>query len=465
MVPSTSESWATSGEETAMLTVNQPQHANGRLGLTLTLGGLDLQPGRGHEDVLPRVTGLPLGCEEFEVLASGATTLVGSERFHDVITTFAVPADETPAGFRVEASLRAGGVLEIDLVRDISYDKNGAKRPTGVIFSADTANPYELAPIAPLLGNLTCNPGIVYDMFINNPEANVDHKFSTLDEVMTELGTILGPGCDMSVELENPFDPDFDNILAEIEPMEKILSKYRLVVKVPHTGPVNYENYHQLLEGDKRLSTRYTQASTKDALWGHNLALKLREHGYRVNFTLMFEPYQAALALQAKPAFINSFVRHRLKQSEKSAQLIAAYRQSGDVTHLKSLRDFLTTNDHFVQGQEGDLLDVLAYAENMLRYRRFDEHEGSDGLDSLRHNLRLLKHCNLPDTRVIVCSMEGDQNYPDIDTLTADPEFADVIDRLVITAEPGYLARFTSSAHVVSYQRRFMGAAATAVRA
>jgi hypothetical protein len=30
----------------------------------------------------------------------------------------------------------------------------------------------------------------------------------------------------------------------------------------------------------------------------------------------------------------------------------------------------------------------------------------------------------------------------------------------VITAEPGYLARFTSSSQVVSYQRRFMNAVA-----
>ena len=78
-----------------------------------------------------------------------------------------MPAGETPAGFRVESTLEKDGLLKFDLVRDISYDKNGVKRPTGVIFSADSANPYEVAPIAPLLGNLTCNPGIVYDLFIN----------------------------------------------------------------------------------------------------------------------------------------------------------------------------------------------------------------------------------------------------------------------------------------------------------
>ena len=118
---------------------------------------------------------------------------------------------------------------------------------TGVIYSADSANPYEVAPIACLLGNLTCNPGIVYDLFINNPKANVGGQFTTLKEVMTELGDILGPGVDVSVELENPFEPDFEKILAEIEPYKKILSPYRLVVKVPHMGPVNADNFGQLL--------------------------------------------------------------------------------------------------------------------------------------------------------------------------------------------------------------------------
>ena len=55
--------------------------------------------------------------------------------------------------------------------------------------------------------------------------------------------------------------------------------------------------------------------------------------------------------------------------------------------------------------------------------------------------------------------MEGDYNYPDIDHLLADPEFADMMGRVVVTAEPEYLARFTSANQVVSYQRRFMNAA------
>ena len=50
----------------------------------------------------------------------------------------------------------------------------------------------------------------MYDLFINNPKANVGNAFHTHDEVMTELGRILGPGCDISVELNNPFEEDFD---------------------------------------------------------------------------------------------------------------------------------------------------------------------------------------------------------------------------------------------------------------
>jgi hypothetical protein len=80
-------------------------------------------------------------------------------------------------------------------------------------------------------------------------------------------------------------------------------------------------------------------------------------------------------------------------------------------------------------------------------------------LDSVRHNLRLFKNTNLDDTRLIICSMEGELNYPDIDKLLVEKEFEDLVHRVVVTAEPKYLARFTSCNQVVSYQRRFMNAA------
>lgn len=104
---------------------------------------------------------------------------------------------------------------------------------------------------SPLLANLTCNPGIIYDLFINNPKANIGHKFNTRDEVMTELGRILGPGCDISVELNDPFGKSDAEILEEAEHFRELLTEYRVVIKVPHTGPVNRDNVGQLLASDE----------------------------------------------------------------------------------------------------------------------------------------------------------------------------------------------------------------------
>lgn len=442
-----------------MVTVNYLSSGEGTLGLNYTLRSLNAAPARGQEALVERVMDRMITPQEYALLRDQVQYIGVTDRFRDVIETFQTPEKETPAGFRIEGVLQGGGLLEVDLVRDISYDKNGMKRPTGVIFSADSANPYEVAPIAPLLGNLTCNPGIVYDLFINNPKANVGGLFKTREEVMAELGRVLGPGCDISVELNNPFEKDFNKILEECEQFKELLSEYRLVIKVPHTGPVNADNVHELLEGDKRFSTRYDKASTVDALAGHNLALRLREHGYRINYTLMFEPYQTALALQAKPYFINSFIRHRMKQTGAFKQLVDFYELTGDEKYLESLRNEMLANDYLAKGEaDAPLTACYRKAKDIIRYRNYENPEGSDGLDSARHNLRLLRQDNLRDTRLILCSMEGDYNYPDIDRLIADPEFADVIDRVVITAEPGYLARFTSTNQVVSYQRRFMNA-------
>jgi hypothetical protein len=444
-------------------TVNYPAQGDGVAEVGYPLLALGATSVRGQEDLVRRVENIRLPRPDFAFLEPRARHLGVTPRFIDVVETFRTPAGHTPPGFRVETELRPDGLLAVDLVRDISYDADGRKRPTTLIFSADSANPYEVEPIAPLLGNLTCNPGIVYDLFINNPKANVGGKFQTRDEVIAELGRVLGPGCDVSVELNDPFEPDFDKVLAEAAVFRDILSQYRVVIKVPHTGPVNGDNVGQLLEGDKRFSTRHDSPATADALRGHNLALKLREHGYRINFTLMFEPYQTALALQAKPAFINSFVRHRAKQSEAIRRLLAAWDATEDPGRLVELRDYLLANDYLASGETGrSLLDVLKIGRDLLRYRRYGDDFGSDGLDGVRRNLRWLRQSNLPDTRLIICSMEGEYNYPDIDNLLSDPEWADTVDRVVLTAEPAYLARQTSTNQVISYQRRFMNAAATA---
>ena len=82
--------------------------------------------------------------DEYAFLMKVVKYIGVSERFRDVIDRFHVAEGETPAGFKIEYNMKENQILEIDLVRNISYDKNGQKRPTKFIFSADTANPYEL---------------------------------------------------------------------------------------------------------------------------------------------------------------------------------------------------------------------------------------------------------------------------------------------------------------------------------
>lgn len=427
--------------------------------LNVYLRSLGLEPARGASDHLARVLDHQVDAGYLPLLTKRAKYLGVSDEFVRICDYFKPADGHTPAGFRFEYDLEADGLLNVNLVRDIGYDTDGQRRPTNVIYSADSANPYEVAPIAPLLGNLTCNPGIIYDLFINNPKANIGHKFATRDEVMAEIGRILGPGVDISVELNNPFESDFNKILEEAEFFKELLSEWRVVIKVPHTGPVNAENVGQLLSGDGRLDKRYWEPATADALHGHNVALQLHQHGYRVNYTLMFEPYQTQMALQARPYFINSFVRHRLMQSQKFDALLGRI-DAGDQAAGIELRDFMVANDYLSSvDTEYDVAEAIAKARRILKYRHFHDEEGADGLDSVRHNLRALRNANLPDSRLIICSMEGDWNYPEIDKLLADDEFADMSDRIVLTAEPSYLARFTSTNQVVSYQRRFMKAA------
>lgn len=429
------------------------------MNINWTINDLGLPGVSGEESLLARVKNLPLTFAEISQLSGRADRIGVTRAFRKVIETFPVPEQEIPAGFKVVLSF-AERVLRVDLVRDISYDKNNCLRPTKVLFSADSANPYEIAPIRDYIANLTCNPGIIYDLFINNPDANVGNHFKTRDEVMAEIGRILGSGADISVELNDPFGKSDSELLEEAEKFREMLSEYRVVIKVPHTGVVNANNVGNLLAGDKRLNTHYNSPATEDAFRGHRLALLLREHGFRVNFTLMFEPWQAALALQARPYFINSFIRHRLIQSKTIDHYLKLYQNTADKKYLEQLREFMVDKDYLPGNQANmDLDTVFNEAESILKHRQFRTHEGADGLDAVRQNLRLLRESNLPDTRLIVCSIDGNDNYPDIDRLLSTNEYSDMAGRVVVTAEPRYLARFTSANQVVSYQRRFLNAA------
>ena len=125
------------------------------------------------------------------------------------------------------------------------------------------------------------------------------------------------------------------------------------------------------------------------------------------------------------------------------------YEVSKDNKILETLKDYFISCDYYTEAdRDMALADVLAFGKDLLKYRHFEDKQGQDGLDGMRHNLRVLKNSNLKDTRLIVCSMEGPYNYPDIDKLLTEPEFQDMNHKVVITAEPNYLARFTSTNQV-----------------
>jgi hypothetical protein len=311
-----------------------------------------------------RVLNSELCLKQYDSLKKMIKYVGVTKNFREIIDYFKVPANETPAGFKIQYLIEEASVLRVDLVRDISYDKNGKKRPTKLLYSADSANPYEVEPVKNILANLTCNPGIIYDLFINNPKANVGNKYKTRDEVMQEIGKILGPGCDISVELNNPFSDSINELLEEAAKFREMLSPYRLVMKVPHTGPVNAENVNELLQGDKKFQRAYDAGLTKDKMRGHNLALLFHEHGYRINFTLMFEPYQTALALQARPYFINAFVRHRGIVSKTMKKYLDLFSATEDPKFLEDMRTFFIDKDILAPSNSNmSLFDVKKTAE------------------------------------------------------------------------------------------------------
>jgi len=407
-----------------------------------------------------RLKDYPLDMKTFTELKPLVKAIGISANFKEVIDTFHVESGVIPAGFVAKPELKYDGLLEIDLLRDIGFDANGKPRPTKILFSADTANPYEVEVVKNMVANLTCNPAIIYDRFINNPQANVGNKYKDRDDVLMDIGNILGPGCDISVELVDPFGSTEEQILEECAKFRDMLTKYRVVIKVPHTGMINAQTVSQLSTGEMRTHERYNSGTTKDFFRGHNIAIMLKEHGYRVNFTLMFEPYQTALALQARPYFINSFVQVRRNNGLVIGGLLRGYEDTGDVSFIHRLKEYMFENDFIgvKDYHQGDLFEMYNMAREMIRYRGMDREPNNDGLDAVRHNLRLLRHTNLRDTRLIVCNFQDEFLYPYLDRLFTEEEFADMVGRLVITGPPDFVSKFTASPLVNFYHRRFNNA-------
>lgn len=398
-----------------------------------------------------RIKGIELSSEVLAEIKDFVDVVGVTDEFRKVIEIFKPTAGITPAGFRQELEFGGDKSLRINLKRDIAFMENSVRRPTNVLYSANTANPFEVMAMKNLIANLTTNPQIIYSNFLNNPNANVGNQFKDRFEVLRELKNLVGSGVDISVELNDPF-ADKAAIMEEIAQFEEVLSRYQLVVKVPHTGPINRENVKDFLAGNYG---SYDQGATKDFFYGHNLAYELQEKGYRVNFTLMAEPHQTALALLAKPYFINAFIQRRNDQTHKLTSLLNRLDETGDAIYEEEIHDFMMKSD-MLSSNDTNLKGAVEKARLLVDYRNADLSGKEDGLDSVRHSLRVLKTANLPDTRLIVCNMKTAQMYYDLDRLVTEPEFADMKQRVIITCEPDYFAQFTASPTIYCYQRSFL---------
>ncbi|MEZ5121351.1 MAG: hypothetical protein R2736_07225 [Solirubrobacterales bacterium] len=163
--------------------------------------------------------------------------------------------------------------------------------------------------------------------------------------------------------------------------------------------------------------------------------------------------------MQARPYFINAFIRHRHKATRIIAGLLAAYDATEEIDFIEQLRDYLVAADYLRADEHDlDLLQSSSARERICATATTTTKAPTDSTAPATP-LRWLKTSNLPETRLILCSMEGQLAFPDVMAMLLEPEFRDLHHRVLLSTEPRYLARWTSSPHVVSYQRRFMRAA------
>ena len=154
--------------------------------------------------------------------------------------------------------------------------------------------------------------------------------------------------------------------------------------------------------------------------------------------------------------FINCFMRNRYYHSVKMQELLKCYEATGNEQYLVELRTYLIKSYYLAEkDRDMSLFEVKRLAEWELTYRKWNTPEGSDGLDQARDCLRQLSVSNLPDTRLIICSMAGEKMYPYIDHMLLEPEFRELSEKVIISAAPDYLCQFTSSPAVLNYNASF----------
>ena len=90
------------------------------------------------------------------------------------------------------------------------------------------------------------------------------------------------------------------------------------------------------------------------------------------------------LAMQARPYFINTFLRHRLLQSQNIKKYVDMYEVSKDNKILETLKDYFISCDYYTEAdRDMALADVLAFGKDLLKYRHFEDKQGQDGLDGM----------------------------------------------------------------------------------
>ena len=63
------------------------------------------------------------------------------------------------------------------------------------------------------------------------------------------------------------------------------------------------------------------------------------------------------------------------------------------IIRFRDIKRYFISCDYYTEAdRDMALADVLAFGKDLLKYRHFEDKQGQDGLDGMRHNLRVLKN-------------------------------------------------------------------------